>query len=225
MGDIIARKVRHKPFMLVTIDEHSGEGGFDQVGSLCDMLRRKKVQGFEDNLSPYGLHAHSLNLLQGLHRGGGPSAVSERTLALGSNMRLNSPVCRLRSVWAIILRPWKPRGYDTDGRGWGPCRFGYMSGAKGHIAGFGYDFHMVILEAPDPGCPSFCISLNSWGKGFFMEAIELRFAWYKLAALEKAEEHYLYVLPAAVKKKKRNESGKIPWYILIRPKAARLLTA
>jgi len=60
VGDIIARKVRHKPFMLVTIDEHSGEGGLlTRLEAFCDMLRRKKVQGFEDNLSPYGLHAHS----------------------------------------------------------------------------------------------------------------------------------------------------------------------
>lgn len=60
VGDIVARKVSHKPFMLVTIDEHSGEGGLvTRLEAFCDMLRRKKVQGFESDLSPYGFHAHS----------------------------------------------------------------------------------------------------------------------------------------------------------------------
>ena len=55
------------------------------------------------------MHIPLKSLLQGLHREVVvPPPISERTLALGLNMRLNSPVCRLRSVWAIILRPWKP---------------------------------------------------------------------------------------------------------------------
>jgi predicted nucleotide-binding protein (sugar kinase/HSP70/actin superfamily) len=60
VGDIIARKVEHKPFLLVTIDEHSGEGGLvTRLEAFCDMLRRKKVMELESDLSPYGVHAHS----------------------------------------------------------------------------------------------------------------------------------------------------------------------
>lgn len=60
VGDIIARKVRNKPYMLVTIDEHSGEGGLiTRLEAFCDMLRRKKVKRHEGDLSSYGLHAHS----------------------------------------------------------------------------------------------------------------------------------------------------------------------
>lgn len=59
VGDIVGRKVRHKPFMLVTIDEHSGEGGLvTRLEAFCDMLRRKKVQKLESDLSAYGIHAH-----------------------------------------------------------------------------------------------------------------------------------------------------------------------
>lgn len=60
VGDVVARKVKHKPFMLMTIDEHSGEGGLvTRLEAFCDMLRRKRVQELESYVSPYGLHAHS----------------------------------------------------------------------------------------------------------------------------------------------------------------------
>lgn len=54
VGEIIARKVKHKPFMLLTIDEHSGEGGLvTRLEAFCDMLRRRRVHN-EGNLPAYG---------------------------------------------------------------------------------------------------------------------------------------------------------------------------
>lgn len=60
VGDIIARKVKHKPFILVTIDEHSGEGGLvTRLEAFCDMLARKKAIRHESDLPPHGVHVYS----------------------------------------------------------------------------------------------------------------------------------------------------------------------
>lgn len=46
VGEIISRKVRNKPFMMLTIDEHTGEAGLvTRLEAFCDMLRRKKAAG------------------------------------------------------------------------------------------------------------------------------------------------------------------------------------
>ncbi len=55
IGEIIERKVKDKPFMLLTIDEHTGEGGFmTRLEAFCDMLQRRRQIQDESNLSAYG---------------------------------------------------------------------------------------------------------------------------------------------------------------------------
>ncbi|MBO8158683.1 acyl-CoA dehydratase activase-related protein [Thermosyntropha sp.] len=53
IGEVIERKVK-KPFMLLTVDEHTGEGGIvTRLEAFCDMLiRRRKLS--ESNISCYG---------------------------------------------------------------------------------------------------------------------------------------------------------------------------
>jgi len=54
IGEIIEQKMHHKPFMMLTIDEHSGEGGLvTRLEAFCDMLRRRRMRG-EGNLPAYG---------------------------------------------------------------------------------------------------------------------------------------------------------------------------
>ncbi|MGI5920794.1 MAG: acyl-CoA dehydratase activase-related protein [Syntrophomonadaceae bacterium] len=54
VGEIIARKVKNKPFMLITIDEHTGEGGLvTRLEAFCDMLRRRRIPG-EGHISAHG---------------------------------------------------------------------------------------------------------------------------------------------------------------------------
>jgi predicted nucleotide-binding protein (sugar kinase/HSP70/actin superfamily) len=54
VGEIIERKVRGKPFMLLTIDEHTGEGGLvTRLEAFCDMLRRRRIAG-EGYISTHG---------------------------------------------------------------------------------------------------------------------------------------------------------------------------
>ncbi len=46
IGEIIGRKVKGKPFMMLTIDEHTGEAGLvTRLEAFCDMLERKKAAG------------------------------------------------------------------------------------------------------------------------------------------------------------------------------------
>jgi predicted nucleotide-binding protein (sugar kinase/HSP70/actin superfamily) len=49
IGDVIGRKINNKPFMMITIDEHTGEAGMvTRLEAFCDMLRRKKdrIEGY-----------------------------------------------------------------------------------------------------------------------------------------------------------------------------------
>jgi len=59
VGDLIERKIKNKPFMMVTIDEHTGEAGMvTRLEAFCDMLRRRKETGHESDLSPHGEHVY-----------------------------------------------------------------------------------------------------------------------------------------------------------------------
>ncbi|MDD2585402.1 MAG: acyl-CoA dehydratase activase-related protein [Syntrophomonadaceae bacterium] len=54
IGEIIERKIKNKPFMLITIDEHTGEGGLvTRLEAFCDMLRRRRASS-ENNISSHG---------------------------------------------------------------------------------------------------------------------------------------------------------------------------
>lgn len=44
VGEIISRKLHNKPFMMLTIDEHTGEAGLvTRLEAFCDMLQRRKA--------------------------------------------------------------------------------------------------------------------------------------------------------------------------------------
>ena len=60
IAKIIERRM-NKPFMLLTVDEHSGEAGaVTRLEAFCDMLRRQRRLGIENNLPSYGefLYSH-----------------------------------------------------------------------------------------------------------------------------------------------------------------------
>ncbi len=55
IGDLIERKMSSKAFMMITIDEHSGEAGMvTRLEAFCDMLRRRRQADIENNLPAHG---------------------------------------------------------------------------------------------------------------------------------------------------------------------------
>jgi predicted nucleotide-binding protein (sugar kinase/HSP70/actin superfamily) len=55
VGEIIERKIKNKAFMLITIDEHTGEGGLiTRLEAFCDMLLRRRLRSSVNNLSSHG---------------------------------------------------------------------------------------------------------------------------------------------------------------------------
>ncbi len=55
MGDVIGRKVKNKPFMMMTMDEHTGEAGMvTRLEAFCDMLQRRKANTGENYISAHG---------------------------------------------------------------------------------------------------------------------------------------------------------------------------
>lgn len=55
IGEIIERKIKEKPFMLITVDEHTGEAGLiTRLEAFCDMLKRRRLMEFENNFSAHG---------------------------------------------------------------------------------------------------------------------------------------------------------------------------
>lgn len=58
VSEIIQHRIKNKPFMMLTVDEQSGEAGtVTRLEAFCDLLRRNPRH--ESNLSPYGQHAYS----------------------------------------------------------------------------------------------------------------------------------------------------------------------
>lgn len=58
VSEVIQHRVSQKPFMMLTVDEHSGEAGtVTRLEAFCDMLRRQPPG--ESNISPYGEHTYS----------------------------------------------------------------------------------------------------------------------------------------------------------------------
>jgi predicted nucleotide-binding protein (sugar kinase/HSP70/actin superfamily) len=84
--------------------------------------------------------------------------------------------------------------------GWGPCRFGYYSQVQRDIlSDIGYDFQMVILEAPDFRLSELIKQVKALGKEVTLwEALKaLNLAWYKLSSVEELENGFQYYLPRA----------------------------
>jgi len=80
IGELIERKVKDKPFMMITIDEHTGEAGLvTRLEAFCDMLRRRRSRDAY-NLSPYGQHAYSgQGVVAAAETGSGTSAAHQQT--------------------------------------------------------------------------------------------------------------------------------------------------
>lgn len=131
-----------------------------------------------------------------------PPPISQHTLALGIKYSPEFACLPLKIGLGNYIEALQA-GADTIimAGGWGPCRFGYYAQVQRDILHeLGYDFNMVILEAPDSKVSQLVKQLKGVGQNVsLLEAVAaIRFAWYKLAALENVEDRYLYILPRTI---------------------------
>lgn len=128
-----------------------------------------------------------------------PPPITKRTLELGVK---NSPefACLPLKINVGNFIEAMEQGADTIvmAGGWGPCRFGYYAQVERDILeALGYQFRMIVLEAPDSRLPDLVAQLKNLGENVSLwEAVKaIRFAWHKLGAAEALERRLDYVLP------------------------------
>ncbi|MGE5422932.1 MAG: acyl-CoA dehydratase activase-related protein [Ignavibacteriales bacterium] len=88
--------------------------------------------------------------------------------------------------------------------GWGPCRFGYYAQVERDILHeLGYQFDMVVLEAPDAQIKSLVNEVHKIkGEASWKKVIgSVNFAWNKIKAVDEAEALMHYWMPRVANKR------------------------
>ncbi len=135
-----------------------------------------------------------------------PPPITQRTFELGIK---NSPefACMPLKINMGNFIEALEKGADTIvmAGGWGPCRFGYYAQVERDILeDLGYQFEMIVLEAPDSRLFDLTQQVKALGQNVsWWEAIQaIRYAWAKLNAVESVQRQFDYHLPRAWDKDK-----------------------
>lgn len=133
-----------------------------------------------------------------------PPPVTNRTLELGIKYSPEFACLPLKINIGNFIEAIE-NGADTIimAGGWGPCRFGYYAQVQRDILyDLGYEFNMYILEAPDFKITELFNQIKGLAeKVTFFEAIKaVKFAWYKINAVEILEKKFEYILPRSTDK-------------------------
>ncbi|MGI5920795.1 MAG: CoA protein activase [Syntrophomonadaceae bacterium] len=128
-----------------------------------------------------------------------PPPVTRRTLELGIKYSPEFACLPLKINVGNFIEALEA-GADTIvmAGGWGPCRFGYYAQVERDILkDLGYEFKIVILEAPDFKFSELVSQLRSLAENVTLweSAKALKFAWKKLSAVEELEKAFEYHLP------------------------------
>jgi len=128
-----------------------------------------------------------------------PPPITKKTLELGVKYSPEFACMPLKINIGNFIEAIE-NGADTIvmAGGWGPCRFGlYAQVERDILSDLGYDFQMVILEAPDSKLSELLKQVKSLGKNVSLwESLKvIKFAWYKLNAVERLERKLEYCLP------------------------------
>jgi predicted nucleotide-binding protein (sugar kinase/HSP70/actin superfamily) len=128
-----------------------------------------------------------------------PPPVSKKTFELGIKHSPEFACMPLKINMGNFIEAME-EGADTIvmAGGWGPCRFGYYAQVeKAILNDLGYDFKMIILEAPDSKVSELLNQVKELGNNVSRwQAIKaVRFAWTKLEYVEKIEKLLEYYLP------------------------------
>ncbi|PKM78672.1 MAG: CoA protein activase [Firmicutes bacterium HGW-Firmicutes-15] len=130
-----------------------------------------------------------------------PPPVSKRTFELGIRHSPEFACMPLKINLGNFIEALE-NGADTIvmAGGWGPCRFGYYAQVERDILeGLGYQFKMIVLEAPDSKAYDLIKQIKALGENVsFWEAVKaIKYGWSKLNALELLERQFDYYLPRA----------------------------
>lgn len=127
-----------------------------------------------------------------------PPPITQNTLALGIKHAPESACLPMKINIGNFIEGLE-KGADTIimAGGWGPCRFGYYAQIERDILqALGYQFNMIILEAPDSNVGGLFNQVRDLGlNASYWEIIKaLKFIWHQINAIdrmEKAYEHHL----------------------------------
>ncbi|KUG04760.1 activator of (r)-2-hydroxyglutaryl-coa dehydratase [hydrocarbon metagenome] len=92
--------------------------------------------------------------------------------------------------------------------GWGPCRFGlYAQVERDILNDLGFEYKMIILEAPDSRVSELFNQLKALGENVSVwEAYKaVRYAWYKIKIVENLEKRFAYIHPRAMDKNRAED--------------------
>ncbi|HEX3011296.1 MAG TPA: CoA protein activase [Syntrophomonadaceae bacterium] len=128
-----------------------------------------------------------------------PPPITKRTMELGTKYSPEFACLPLKINVGNFIEALE-QGADTIvmAGGWGPCRFGYYAQVERDILqDLGYEFNLVILEAPDFKLSQLINQIRELGQNVTLwEALKvLKDAWRKLNAVESVERALEYNLP------------------------------
>ncbi|HZJ84896.1 MAG TPA: CoA protein activase [Syntrophomonadaceae bacterium] len=133
-----------------------------------------------------------------------PPPITNRTLELGIKYSPEFACMPLKiNVGNFIEAMEKGANTVVMAGGWGPCRFGYYAQVERDILhDLGYEFKMVVLEAPDFKVTELFAQVKALAQNvsFYAAIKAVRFAWYKLRAVEVMEKKLEYLLPRVINK-------------------------
>jgi len=120
-----------------------------------------------------------------------PPPISKRTLNLGTQHSPESACLPLKINLGNFIEAYE-LGANTIvmAGGWGPCRFGYYAQVQREILrDLGYDFDLIVLEAPDTKITDIVGQIKDLAGGcsWWRIAQATRFGWEKIKALDSLE--------------------------------------
>ncbi|MGE5379840.1 MAG: 2-hydroxyacyl-CoA dehydratase [Methylocystaceae bacterium] len=128
-----------------------------------------------------------------------PPPITRRTLELGTQYSPEAACLPFKLNIGNFIEAME-QGADTLVMlgGWGPCRLGYYAQVERDILkNLGYQFNMVVIEAPDSNRRGLLEVVKPLGNGATTwQALKgVKFAWKKTQASDELEKTYYRVLP------------------------------
>jgi len=130
-----------------------------------------------------------------------PPPITRRTLELGTQHSPEAACLPFKLNIGNFIEAME-EGADTIAMlgGWGPCRLGYYAQVERDILRkLGYEFNMIIIEAPNSNLKGLLDKVKPLGGGANTWQVlkGVNFAWIKTQAVDQIEKTYFDFLPYA----------------------------